>query len=546
MQQLEALTQEAVALANGGRVAEMLSYSEAEVARQMQICNACRYCEGFCAVFPAMKRRLEFGKTDIHYLANLCHNCGACLHACQYAPPHEFAINVPKAMAKVRGQTYAYYAWPPALGALYQRNGLAISLALAVSPALFLLLSLVSNGTLWGGDLQGNFYNLFPHNLMVGMFTPVFLWAVLALSLSVRRFWRDVTPVTSGQPLSSPAAAEATLDVLRLKYLDGGHGEGCHDADDAYTLSRQRAHHLTFYGFMLCFASTSLATTYHYVFGLVAPYNFPSLPKVLGAVGGVSLLLGTAWLFRLNRQRHPLHGDAAQKPMDLGFIALLFFTSSTGLALWLGRGTAALPTLLALHLGVVMALFALMPYGKFAHGVFRTAAHTLLLIWGTAPAQDLPPKKTGSIVVGFAPGGAADTAARLIAKKLGENIGQSVIIDNRSGAGGNIAHQFVASSAGDGATLLFGSVGPLTIAPHMMMLAYDPVRDLSPITMGVNFPNVLVVHAGMGVKTLAEFVALAKKKPGALDFASTGAGSASHLAGELFNMRAGIDTVHIP
>lgn len=161
-------------------------------------------------------------------------------------------------------------------------------------------------------------------------------------------------------------------------------------------------------------------------------------------------------------------------------------------------------------------------------------------------AQDFPPKKPVSLVVGFAAGGAADTAARLIAKKLSENIGQTVIVDNKPGAGGNIAHLFVASSAGDGATLLFGSVGPLTIAPHMMKVGYDPVRDLAPITMGVNFPNVLVVHSGVGVKTLAEFVALAKKKPGTLDFASTGAGSASHLAGELFNVRAGIETVHIP
>ena len=163
-----------------------------------------------------------------------------------------------------------------------------------------------------------------------------------------------------------------------------------------------------------------------------------------------------------------------------------------------------------------------------------------------AQAQEFPPKKTISLVVGFAPGGAADTAARLIAKKLGDNIGQTVIVDNKPGAGGNIAHQFVANAPGDGATLLFGSVGPLTIAPHMMKLGFDPVRDLSPITMGVNFPNVLVVHSGVGVKTLAEYVALAKKKPGSLDFASTGAGSASHLAGELFNDRAGIDTVHIP
>ena len=161
-------------------------------------------------------------------------------------------------------------------------------------------------------------------------------------------------------------------------------------------------------------------------------------------------------------------------------------------------------------------------------------------------AQDFPPKKPISMVVGFAPGGAADTAARLIAKKLGDNIGQAVIIDNKPGAGGNIAHQFVANAPGDGSTLLFGSVGPLTIAPHMMKVGYDPVRDLAPITMGVNFPNVLVVHAGVGVKTLAEYIAMAKKKPGFLDFASTGAGSASHLAGELLNVRAGIETVHIP
>ena len=175
-----------------------------------------------------------------------------------------------------------------------------------------------------------------------------------------------------------------------------------------------------------------------------------------------------------------------------------------------------------------------------------TALVLLTTVSWPALAQDFPPKKPVSMVVGFAAGGASDTAARLIAKKLGENIGQTVLVDNKPGAGGNIAHQFVANSPGDGSTLLFGSVGPLTIAPHLMKLPYDPVRDLAPITMGVNFPNVLVVHAGVGVKTLAEYVALAKKKPGVLDFASTGAGSASHLAGELFNDRASIDTVHIP
>jgi len=173
-------------------------------------------------------------------------------------------------------------------------------------------------------------------------------------------------------------------------------------------------------------------------------------------------------------------------------------------------------------------------------------AFSALLLSGPSHAQDFPPKKPVTLVVGFAAGGAADAAARLIAKKLGENIGQTVVVDNRAGAGGNIAHQQVANGPADGTMLLLGSIGPLTIAPHVMKVSYDPFKDLAPVSGGVNFPNVLVVHKGVGVKTLAEFVALAKKKAGAVDFASTGAGSASHLAGELFSQRAGIDMVHVP
>ena len=370
MATLDQLTRDARALADG----QVVPTPEAEVARQLQICNACRYCEGFCAVFPAMTRRLEFPQADVHFLANLCHNCGACLHACQYAPPHEFAVNVPQAMARVRGRTYAEYAWPAAAGALYRRNGLTLSLALVAGIALFLLLAVARSGGLGRVPGAGGFYDLFPHNLLVGLFLPVFAFVVLALGLGVRRFWRDVTPVTSGEPVSTPAAAEAAHDVLRLKYLDGGHGEGCHNEDDAWTHARRRAHHLTFYGFLLCFAATSVATLYHYLLGWHAPYDLPSLPKLLGAAGGVSLMAGTVGLWRLHRRRHPLHGDAAQAPMDLAFIALLFLSAASGMALWLARGTPALALLLCVHLGAVMALFATLPYGKFAHGVFRTAA----------------------------------------------------------------------------------------------------------------------------------------------------------------------------
>ena len=367
MPSLDALTHEAVALAAN---VLPLRANEVEVNRVMQICNACRYCEGFCAVFPAMTHRLEFGKADIHYLANLCHNCGACLHACQYAAPHPFAVNVPKAFATVRVQTYTDYAWPAPLGALYKKNGLALSLATAGGLALFLLLAIIRNGPLIHAPLSGNFYAVFPHNVMAAMFGIVFGFAMLALFIGAMRFWRDVSPGSA----TVNAVGEAAHDALLLTYLDGGHGEGCNETDDAFTLWRQRFHHLTFYGFMLCFASTSVATLYHYALNLHAPYALTSLPVLLGIVGGLGLLVGPAGLLWLNVQRHPDHGDTAQQPMDRGFIALLFLVSLTGLALMIWRDSGAMALLLAIHLGVVMALFATMPYGKFAHGIFRAAA----------------------------------------------------------------------------------------------------------------------------------------------------------------------------
>ena len=184
--------------------------------------------------------------------------------------------------------------------------------------------------------------------------------------------------------------------------------------------------------------------------------------------------------------------------------------------------------------------------------LFLRATACVAVAWvastGTAVhAQDFPIKKPVTIVVGFAAGGAADAAARIIGKKLGEQIGVPVVIENKAGAGGNIAHQYMAKGAPtDGSVILFGSVGPLAIAPHLMKLGYDPVKDLAPLTMGVNFPNILVINADLKIKTFAEFVAHAKAHPGKLEYASTGAGSASHLAGELMDDMAKIDTMHVP
>ena len=382
MRTLDALLSEARELGAGGGVAPS-GAAEQEVARQLQICNACRYCEGFCAVFPAMARRLDFPAADIHYLANLCHGCGACLHACQYAPPHPFAVNVPQAMARVRGRTYAHYAWPAGFGRLYERNGITLAIALSVGLAVVLALAVLLAGrprSLLEPVADGAFYAVFPHGLMVGLFGPVFLFAVAALAVGVVRFWHDVTPGAA----SAPAVGEAVLDALRLKYLDGGHGEGCPDQDDAPTLGRRRAHHLVFYGFALCFAATVVATVYHYGLGRPAPYGWTSAPKLLGMTGGILLVAGCLALGWMLLRRDPAHRLAAQRPMDLGFISLLFLTAASGLALALARQSAAMPLLLCLHLGAVMALFATLPYGKFAHGVYRAGA---LLKWAVERRQ---------------------------------------------------------------------------------------------------------------------------------------------------------------
>jgi citrate/tricarballylate utilization protein len=361
MQALNALIKEAQG---------QMTTPESEADRMLQICNACRYCEGFCAVFPAMTRRIEFTPSVVNYLANLCHNCGACLHACQYAPPHEFGVNIPQVMAQVRKETYMAYAWPKTFGSLYKKNGLLLSLVTAISICFFLMLSALLNGTLSSAPADGNFYAVFSHNTLALMFGAVFSFSLLAITIGLIRFWCEITPGS----ISGSAVAEATHDVLTLKYLGGGHGEGCNNEDDAFSLWRKRFHHFTFYGFMLCFAATSVATVYHYVFYLHAPYSVTSLPVLLGILGGIGLLIGPAGLLYLNLRRNSAHGDASQKPMDRAFIALLFLISASGLALLVYRDTPAMALLLILHLGFVMALFLTMPYSKFAHGFYRMAA----------------------------------------------------------------------------------------------------------------------------------------------------------------------------
>jgi citrate/tricarballylate utilization protein len=346
-----------------------------EAARIMGICNACRYCEGYCPVFPAMERRLEFSLSDLTYLANLCHQCQACYTACQYAPPHEFAVNVPRSFAELRRRSWVDHAWPRALAPLLERAGLWAALASAASLALILIGTalMVDGEVLFAAHAgPGAFYAVIPHQVMVALFGGVFVYVVLALWLGARGFLRaigadDAAPVTVGDWLA------AIRDAATLRHLGGG-GDGCPYPGERPANRRRVFHHLTFYGFAFCFAATVAGTVYHYGFGLQAPHGFASAPVVLGLVGGIGLVVGPAGLLWLRAGADPEPLDPGARSMDTAFAVLLILTSITGIALLFARETPAMGLLLAVHLAIVLALFLTLPHGRFVHGIYRLVA----------------------------------------------------------------------------------------------------------------------------------------------------------------------------
>lgn len=345
-----------------------------EARREMDICNACRYCEGYCAVFPAMELRRDFSDADLNYLANLCHNCGGCFYSCQYAPPHEFAINVPKTLAQVRDGSYARYAWPRPMGALFRRNGLIVALVMAGAMAGVLLLAMVlqAPGILYGTHAgEGAFYAVVPYHVMLWLGLATFGYSILAITMSVARFWRDCG--NGGRAVGFPAALRALRDILTLRNLGGG-GHGCNDRDESFSQVRRWLHHATFYGFLACFAATCVATIYHHGFGWVAPYPFFSIPVALGTLGGLGLMVGTTGLLVVNRTRDPEPNPRELRGASAALIVLLGVTALTGLGLLALRATAAMGVVLAIHLGAVLALFLVLPYSKFVHGAYRMAA----------------------------------------------------------------------------------------------------------------------------------------------------------------------------
>lgn len=337
-----------------------------EARRQAEICNACRYCEGYCSVFPALHRERAFADGDLTQLANLCHNCRGCYYACQYTAPHEFDLNLPKALAEVRRDSWESFAWPGPFARLFQTHGLRIAVVTVLGFAL-LFWAIRAIGSA-GGD---GFYAALSHNAMVAIFAPAFLFPLFSLALSLRAYWKSV----GGQPLRLSHITGAFGAVAKMKDLAAGHGDGCNFEDeDRFSHARRHVHQAVMYGFLLCFASTSAGTVMHYVFDMHAPYGLFSLPKLLGVPGGILLTVGTTGMAMLKLKADRHLSDAKAWGGEMAFIALLGFVGLSGLMLYALGGTALMPVLLALHLGAVLSFFLLTPYSKMAHGFYRLTA----------------------------------------------------------------------------------------------------------------------------------------------------------------------------
>jgi citrate/tricarballylate utilization protein len=217
-----------------------------------------------------------------------------------------------------------------------------------------------------------DFYAVVPHAVMAALFGGVGLLVVAALAVGLVRCRRDLRAARASVRAAAPTrdAGGALGDVLALRHLQTG-GKDCTTALEVRTPWRRRWHHATFYGFALCFAATCVATLYHFM-GSPAPYAYTSLPVLLGTAGGVGLVVGPLGL--LLQRRDPLLSDATERDLDRSFLVLLLLTALTGLLLLVLRDGPLMGYLLVVHLGVVLALFVTLPYGKFVHGLYRAAA----------------------------------------------------------------------------------------------------------------------------------------------------------------------------
>jgi len=340
----------------------MLDELFTEAERQLNICNSCRYCEGYCAVFPALERRTLLDTGDITQLASLCHDCRACFHACMYAPPHEFAVDPPAVLSAVRLASYDRYRPPlpspgwPARAAAAALVGLALLVVAAASEGLTAPLR------------HGGPYQVIPYRALLFVVLLPTVWSVAVLLRGLALYWRDVHGPLRGL-LDWRALRQALVDAARLRNMRGG-GEECYSSGDDPSPARRRLHGAVAWGFAACFAATVSAAFLQDVLGRPPPYPLLSVPVILGTAGGLSMLAGCAGLIALRR-----HGGSAQPGVaDYGLLIGLGLLALTGLLTLLLRATPAFGLILVIHLATIVVCFAIAPYTRFVHAGYRFLA----------------------------------------------------------------------------------------------------------------------------------------------------------------------------
>jgi citrate/tricarballylate utilization protein len=345
-----------------------------EASRQLVICNACRYCEGYCPVFRAIETRRDFKQGDVFYLSNLCHDCRACYYACMYTPPHEFAINIPQILAESRIETYRRWSWPTFLGRAFKNRSVTVFLAAGMAALVAVLaLLFIPSGTLFAEHLgPGAFYEVVPYFAMVAGALILFSYGIAVWLRGGARFWSETSSALKEKGSLKTLAAAAGA-ALGLRYLKGG-GPGCFYPDEQPSSVRRVYHSLTFWGLTSDFVSTTLAFVYQDFLHILPPYSLSSAPVIFGSIGGVALIVGTGGLiyFKLQSDREP--AAAAASGMDYVFLVTLGLAALTGMLTLILRATSAMGSILVLHLACIAALFVSAPYGKFVHAVYRTLA----------------------------------------------------------------------------------------------------------------------------------------------------------------------------
>lgn len=344
---------------------ELLDLLE-EASREFAICNSCRYCEGYCPVFPAVETMPAIRVGDLALLSNLCHECRACYQACMYAPPHEFGVNIPAVLTEGRVSSYAEGTWPSVMRSALRHPWRTVGGAGAVGLVLVLLAIAVNGGIhgIFGGGL------LTAGGLVLG------LLAVLLLLVSFWRSWR----LMGGSVLELVHPRwwwRAGIDALGLRFQRGGGGGCYYPQQSRASRSRRLLHQAVVVGFALAFAATVAAAFEEHVLEVLPPYPLLSVPVVLGVAGGVLLITGCAGLLGLRGREGRAERDLASplsRSMAVSFLVLLLWVAVTGMLVLALRETGALETLLVLHLMGVGALFLTAPYGKLIHAVPRFAA----------------------------------------------------------------------------------------------------------------------------------------------------------------------------